>query len=95
MLDFSAMPAGSISVSFAGGYAPALGHSFDVLDWSGVSGLSTSQLSLSTTGFDPSWIWDMSQFTTNGTLMIVLVPEPSRSAIAMAGFAAWRMRRRR
>ena len=95
ILDFSAMTAGSLSVVFAGGYTPGLGHTFDVLDWSGIGGLSTSQLSLSTTGFDPSWIWDMSQFTTNGTLTIVLVPEPGRGAMAMGGFAVWRMRRRR
>ena len=95
VLDFSAMTAGSISVVFSGGYTPGLGHTFDVLDWSGLSGLSTSQLNLSTSGFDPSWIWDMSQFTTNGTLTIVLVPEPGRGVLVMAGLAVWRMRRRR
>lgn len=95
VLDFSAMAAGSISVVFSGGYTPGLGHTFDVLDWSGLSGLSTSQLNLSTSGFDPSWIWDMSQFATNGTLTIILVPEPGRGVLVMAGFAAWRMRRRR
>lgn len=95
VLDFSAMTSGSIGVTFAGGYTPGLGHTFDLLDWSGVSGLSASQLSLSTAGFDPSWAWDLSQFTTNGTLSIVLVPEPGRGAMVMAGLAAWRMRRRR
>jgi hypothetical protein len=89
------MAAGSIGVTFAGGYTPALGHSFDLLDWSGISGLSTSQLNLSTAGFDPSWAWDISQFTTNGTLSIVIVPEPSRWLLfAMACImTAWQRRR--
>lgn len=95
LLDVSSMAAGSVSVSFAGGYTPSLGHAFDLLDWSGVSGLSTSLLSLSTTGFDPSWAWDTSQFTTNGTLSVVLVPEPSRIATLAMGLSVALRRRRR
>lgn len=95
ILDFTSMTAGSIGVTFAGAYTPGLGHSFDLLDWSGVSGLTASLLNLSTSGFDPSWVWDTSQFTTNGTLSIVLVPEPSRILTLMIGFATVLRRRRR
>lgn len=95
VLDFASMAAGRISVSFAGGYTPALGHAFDLLDWSGVSGLSTTQLNLSTAGFDPSWAWDTSQFTINGTLSVVLVPEPSRIATLAVGLSVALRRRRR
>jgi hypothetical protein len=94
VLDFSAMSAGSIGVTFAGGYTPALGHTFDLLDWSGLSGLSTSFLNLSTAGFDPSWVWDTSLFTTSGTLTIVLVPEPSRALLMMLACATMLSRRR-
>ncbi|MFM2141912.1 MAG: hypothetical protein RLZZ476_456 [Verrucomicrobiota bacterium] len=95
LLDVSSMAAGSIGVTFAGGYTPSLGHSFDLLDWSGVSGLSTSLLNLSTAGFDPSWVWDTSLLTTNGTLSIALVPEPSRGLMLMMAAGAVLQRRRR
>jgi autotransporter-associated beta strand protein len=95
LLDVSSMTAGSIGVTFVGGYTPALGHSFDLLDWNGVSGLSTSLLNLSTAGFDPSWVWDTSLFTTNGTISIALVPEPSRGLMLMIATGAVLQRRRR
>jgi len=95
LIDFSAMAVGSITVLFAAGYTPALGHSFDLLDWSSLSGLSTNQLDLSTSGFDPMWTWDTSLFTTNGTLSIVIVPEPSRVMLLVIAAAALLCRRRR
>jgi fibronectin-binding autotransporter adhesin len=95
LLDVSSMAAGSIGVTFAGGYTPSLGHSFDLLDWNGVSGLTTSLLNLSTAGFDPSWVWNTSLFTTNGTISIALVPEPSRGLMLMIATGAVLQRRRR
>jgi autotransporter-associated beta strand protein len=92
-LDFSAMAPGSISVVFSGGYTPGAGHGFDLLDWSGVTGLSTSLLNLSTAGFDPSWVWDTSLFTTNGTIAITVIPEPKRAVLLAAGLG-WLMSRR-
>lgn len=99
-MDFSAMAAGSIGVTFVAGYTPALNDSFDLLDWSavsgtGITGLSTSLLSLSTAGFDPSWSWDLSQFTTTGVISISGVPEPSRAVFMGAGLALLCLRRRR
>lgn len=99
-MDFSAMAVGSIGVTFVAGYTPALNDSFDLLDWSavsgtGITGLSTGLLSLSTAGFDSSWFWDISQFTTTGVITISGVPEPSRAAFVGVGLALLCLRRRR
>jgi len=94
-MDFSAMPAGSLSVAFAPGYIPMLNDSFDLLDWSAVSGLSVSLLNLNTTGFDDSWTWDTSLFATSGVISIVaLVPEPDRIWLLLAGCLCVFMRQR-
>jgi fibronectin-binding autotransporter adhesin len=95
LLDFTAMATGSIGVIFAGGYTPALGHSFTLLDWVGISGLSTSQLHLSTTGFDTDWYWDTSLFTSDGIVSIALIPEPSRALLAVMGLLMCILRRHR
>jgi autotransporter-associated beta strand protein len=100
VIDFSALTAGSLGVTFAAGYTPALGHSFDLLDWaevsgSGISGLSASLLNASTAGFDPSWIWDTSAFASDGMITIVLVPEPTRTFLAALGLMALTLRRQR
>ncbi len=95
MLDLSAMTPGSLSVTFAGGYTPALNASFDLLDWTSIIGLSDALLSLSTTGFDPSWSWDTTQFTTSGVITVVAVPEPSRLLFVACGLVAITLRRRR
>lgn len=100
LMDFSALAPGSISVVYAAGYTPELDDEFDLLDWSaavgtGGQGLSTDQLSLTMTGFDPSWMWDTSLFTSHGVLRISVVPEPGRLVLILAGVAALLLRRRR
>lgn len=100
VIDLSALAAGSLGVTFAAGYTPVLGHSFDLLDWaavsgSGISGLSASLLNASTAGFDPSWIWDTSAFVSDGVITIALVPEPARSFCLATGIMALHLRRRR
>lgn len=99
-MDFSQMSAGSISVIFTGGYTPALNDSFDLIDWaavsgSGMSGLSAGLLSLTTTGFDPSWTWDTSLFADSGVISIVIVPEPGRMVLLIVAAVALLSRRRR
>jgi autotransporter-associated beta strand protein len=95
-MDFSAMTAGSLAVAFVGGYIPSLNDSFDLLDWTAVSGLSTSLLNLDTTGFDPSWAWDTAQFTRTGVISITsLVPEPAQFWLLLIGVKCICLRRRR
>lgn len=95
-MDFSAMTPGSLAVAFVGGYIPSLNDSFDLLDWTAVSGLSTSLLNLNTTGFDPSWTWDTSQFTRTGVISITsLVPEPAQFSLLLIGIQCVFLRRRR
>ena len=99
-LDFAAMTAGSLMVTFAGGYTPALNDIFDLLDWaalsgSGINGLSESQLNLSTAGFDPSWTWDTTQFVASGVVRVVLVPEPTRFVLLLVSLGMGCLRRRR
>lgn len=99
LMDFSALAPGSLSVTFTGGYTPALDDQFDLLDWSsltgpGVIGLTTSLLDLPTTGFDPAWAWDTSLFTSSGVIFISLVPEPSRLAFLALGLLTLTTRRR-
>lgn len=99
VMDFSAMSLGSIKVSFLGGYTPALGHSFDLIDWSalGMNGLSASMLDLSGAVLpDGMWEWDTSAFGSNGVIAVRLVPEPGRMMLCL--FGGWLMllqRRRR
>ncbi len=100
VIDFSALAAGSLGVAFGGAYTADLGHSFDLLDWSalsgaGMSGLRASLLDLSAAVLDPTLSWDTSLFASTGVITVVLVPEPSRLILVLAGLlgAAWRRRR--
>ena len=100
-LQFGGMSAGSISVSFAG-YTPALNDSFDLIDWTAVSGAGETGLdpsllaNLPQTGFQPGWTWDTSHFASNGTISIIAsVPEPGRCALLCAGLACVGLLRRR
>lgn len=46
---------------------------------------------ISSSGF----AWDISQFTTNGTIAVVVVPEPSRALLLLLGLVGFLARRRR
>jgi len=95
-LDFSAVAAGGLSVSFANGYTPALHDVFDLVDWSNVTGLSAAELSLpDLVPFNPLWSWDTSQFASQGVIGIVAVPEPSRAILLMLGLMSLALHRHR
>lgn len=98
LIDFSAMAPGSIKVSFFGGYTPALGHSFDLINWSAVAmnGLSASLLDFSGAVLpDLTWEWDTSAFVSNGIISVGAIPEPSRMMLSLGAFLAMLFRRRR
>lgn len=99
---------GSIIDVTLDGYTPALGDAFDLLDWATLS-MGTFAVGPGTnirTGADNAlydlklpdltslgYNWDTSLFSSNG--VIVVVPEPSRIILLMAGLAACLLRRRR
>ncbi len=106
-LDFTAVSAGNVNITFAGSYAPADKDLFDLLDWSNLSGtgtlnneasaiagLNSSQLDLPS--LSGGLAWDTSFWTSHGVIAIyMLVPEPSRALLLMTGMAAAIARRRR
>jgi hypothetical protein len=61
---------GILSVSLIDGFSPAVGSSFDLLDWGTLSG-TFSSLSLPTL---PGRQWDTSQLYTTGMLSVVISP---------------------
>ncbi|CAN5817987.1 hypothetical protein BH11VER1_BH11VER1_33260 [soil metagenome] len=102
--------AGSVIDIELNGYAPTLGSAFDVLDWTTftqnaftigpMSNLRTGADNASydlnlpdITAINSNYRWDVSLFASNG--IIVVVPEPSRVILLMAGIVAGLLRRRR
>lgn len=92
------------------GYTPSLGDAFDIFDWTSlapgtftigpVTNLRTGADNASydldlpdVTAFNSNYRWDVSLLKTYG--IIVLVPEPSRAVLLMAGLSACFLRRRR
>jgi fibronectin-binding autotransporter adhesin len=98
LMDFSAMNPGTIKVSFFGGYTPALGHRFDLIDWSalGINGLSPALLDFSEAVLpDLAWEWDTSDFVSSGVISVALIPEPGRMMLCLVGGLMGLLRRRR
>jgi hypothetical protein len=85
---------GTVKVSLVNGFAPSAGQSFDVLDWSGGFAGSPA-FDFSAAALPAGLTWDTSQFSTDGTLRVVPVPEPGLlSPLAVvAGVWSWRRRR--
>lgn len=70
------------------------GSSWNLIDWSSVSGTFetvTGLPDLSTLGL----AWDWSQFYSSGTLSVIAAPEPSRALLIMSGLFWLLFRRRR
>lgn len=90
---------------------PTAAEVFDFIDWSGLTAPPTFASRFTGTtlfgngdespGLDlpdisgTGYIWDISSFTTNGSIAIVLVPEPSRMLLLFLGFLAGAAPRRR
>ncbi len=60
--------AGALQVTLTGGFTPAVGESFDILDWGSLSG-TFSSIRLPTLG--GRIVWDSSQLYTIGTISVV------------------------
>ena len=60
--------AGKLTVSLAIGFAPALGNSFDLLDWGSLSGHFSS---LSLPALSSGLVWDTNDLYTTGTLSVI------------------------
>jgi len=75
-----------------------LGHSFDLIDWSGlgVNGLNTSLLDFSAAVLpNLDWEWDTSAFTSSGVISVALIPEPGRMILCLLGVFTILLQRRR
>lgn len=89
---------GTVKISdFLGGYNPAYGDIFDLLDWSWTS---TADNISGTPSFDFSSVtlgtglaFNTNLFASNG--IVVVVPEPSRTLFLMFGLLGLMLRRRR
>jgi fibronectin-binding autotransporter adhesin len=91
----------------ASSYVPQYEDSFELLNWTnltnngftvgdtrsggnGGSNLFLPELNL----FNPEWVWEISELSS-GSLIISIVPEPSRMLLLMIGLISWVMKRRR
>lgn len=90
---------------------PTATEVFNLLDWSSLSSAPTFAAHFTGTTlfgngdeaagldlpdiFGTGYVWDISSFTTNGTIAIVLVPEPSRMMLLLFAVVAIAARRRR
>ncbi|OYW76002.1 MAG: hypothetical protein B7Z37_10690 [Verrucomicrobia bacterium 12-59-8] len=102
-----------IAVTFAGTYTPGWGDSWELIDWVGTlttggfstgtnlrSGLNTdlNEGNLDLPDLTPyGQLWQISNFSGSGSLIIKIVPEPSRLILLALGAThlLWRRHRRR
>jgi len=80
----------TLGVTLINGFVPQGGETFDIMDFTGVSG-QFGNVSLPALGGGLSW--DTSDLYTGGT--IVVAPEPATLAMVVMGAAAMVVRRRK
>jgi autotransporter-associated beta strand protein len=85
---------GALNIVLTGGFNPAAGNSFDILDFSSATGSFALQLPALGTGL----AWNTATLLTNGTISVTAalatVPEPTGAALLLAAAAAFARRRR-
>jgi len=98
---FSATGETNFIIEWANGYTAALGQSFDLLNWSLVSGVNwndfdvDANLNLLAADLGDGLFWDTSQFKDFGIITVNAVPEPTRALLmAFACCFLWLRRRR-
>lgn len=74
----------------AGGFTPAPGASFDLLDAGAVAG---SFDAVNLPALEGGLTWDTSQFSSNGSVSVV--PEPTSALLLLCGTGLLALRRRR
>jgi hypothetical protein len=73
---------GQLDVTLTGGFEPAAGDSFDILDWGQLSGsFDDVDLPALSAGLN----WDASQLYTTGSLSVAAVPEASTLGLVVIG----------
>lgn len=83
---------GTLNVSLAGGYAPAVGASFDLFNWGSFSG-SFSGITLPALPGDLSW--NTANLYTSGVITVVPEPSVAVSMLPVVALLASRRKRRR
>ena len=81
--------AGLVTVNLISGYSPALGASFNLIDWGSLDAAGftlATGLDFSGAPLSPGLSWDSSRFISEGTVQVV--PEPGSWALMLGGLAA-------
>jgi len=81
MMAFSVLASAPLVVTFSGSYRPNVGDSFDILDWSSVSGLLTPQPTMAD-GNVYNWSYNS---TTGAITLTSIIPEPATLVLLCAG----------
>lgn len=99
---------GNMQVLGSGTFSPTMGQIFNLLDWNALApvnflgfdvgtnyrtGATGNEGDLDLPTLSGGLLWDVSQFTQHG--IIIVVPEPSRVILLLFGALAFTMRRRR
>jgi autotransporter-associated beta strand protein len=80
---------GTLDVSLIGGYAPLVGHSYNILGWGGTRTGQFANVDLPTLG--GPLVWDASQLYTTGVLSVALAGDYNGNGVVdTADYTVWR-----
>lgn len=88
LVDGNLVVAGTLEVSLLGGYMPTAGTQFDILDFTGCTGMFNT---LVLPSLDTSLMWHTAQLYTNGILSVVMAGDFSADGVVnTADYVMWR-----